>query len=258
MFDLRDKWKKFTTHAMYECEKFAAYPREPVTSTTAAESKRQVPRGLDLVVGHEKYKDIVKRALKTEGSLNLLFVGKPASGKSVILKAISEELGGQCMFFDGTNTTNRILTDMEARRPKVILIDEFEKMRKNYKEMLLNFAETGRVKVAQQNRQFDFTIPNAKIFATANDIKRVTEPMESRFVVLHVPEYDEQEFIEIAHRMLAGTPLPDEMIEFIAREVFKHKADVRQILKIGKLVVREDTPESIEQMIKTMNEGKDQ
>ena len=244
---IKDKWKKFTTHAMFEVEKFAT--QEP---------KRRVPQGLELVVGHERYKDLVRRALKTEGSFNLLLVGKPASGKSVFLKAINEELHGKCLFFDGTNTTNRILTDMEARRPKVILIDEFEKMRKNYKEMLLNFAETGRVKVAQHNRQYDFTIPGAKIFATANDAKRITEPMESRFVVLHVPDYDEGQFIEIARMMLADTELPDEMIEFIAREVFKHRADVRQILKIGKLVMREDTPESVEEMIKTMNEGKEE
>jgi ribosomal 50S subunit-associated protein YjgA (DUF615 family) len=80
--------------------------------------------------------------------------------------------------------------------------------------------------------------------------------MESRFVVLHMQDYDEQQYIEIAHKMLAdSTPLPAELIEFIAREVFRHRADVRQILKIGKLVERNDTPESVKEMIETMNQG---
>jgi hypothetical protein len=44
------------------------------------------------------------------------------------LKAVADEYGGDVMFFDGTNTPNKILEDMDKRRPKVVCIDEFDKM----------------------------------------------------------------------------------------------------------------------------------
>ena len=67
-------------------------------------------------------------------------------------------------FQDGSNTTNRILDVLQEKLPKVILIDEIDKMGKSFQNQLLNFMESGRVKVVQQKKSYDFTINGAKIF----------------------------------------------------------------------------------------------
>ena len=81
--------------------------------------------------GYDDIKDIVKRALDAEDNYNLLFIGPPASAKTLFLLGIIEYKKG--VYFDGSNTTNRILDVLEEKRPKIICIDELDK--------LLNFME---------------------------------------------------------------------------------------------------------------------
>src|SRR5438132_14357725 len=92
-------------------------------------------------------------------------------------------------YFDGTNTTSRILEVLEEKRPKIILLDEAEKMARPFQNQLLNFLESGHVRVTQMRRNYDFEIPNAKVFATANDINRLSKPLASRFSKLFLQLY---------------------------------------------------------------------
>jgi replication-associated recombination protein RarA len=59
------------------------------------------------------------------------------------------------VYFDGSNTTNRILDVLEQDRPKFICIDELDKMPKQFQEKLLNFMESGNIKVDQTRKQYD-------------------------------------------------------------------------------------------------------
>ncbi|MGB6527850.1 MAG: hypothetical protein WBF33_07060 [Candidatus Nitrosopolaris sp.] len=73
--------------------------------------------------GYYDIKDIVRRALYAEDNYNLLFIGPPASAKTLFL----------LVYFDGSNTTNRILDVLDEKRPKIICIDELDKMaRRNW------------------------------------------------------------------------------------------------------------------------------
>jgi hypothetical protein len=62
--------------------------------------------------------------------------------------------------------------------------------------------DSGRVKVDQQRKQYDFQIKGAKVFASANDIKRLGKPLQSRFRKLFLPRYTEQQFIDVSIRVL--------------------------------------------------------
>ena len=57
------------------------------------------------------------------------------------------------MCFDGNNTTSRILDILEEERPKVICIDELEKKSRQFQNQLLDFIESGRIKVDQMRRK---------------------------------------------------------------------------------------------------------
>jgi Holliday junction resolvasome RuvABC ATP-dependent DNA helicase subunit len=132
---------------------------------------------------YDDIKDIVRRALQAEDSYNLLFVGPPASAKTLFLLGILERRKG--VYFDGSNSTNRILDVLEENRPKIMCIDELDKMPRQFQEKLLNFMESGHIKVDQVRRQYDFRIKGAKVFAACNEITRLSRPLQSRFRCLH-------------------------------------------------------------------------
>jgi hypothetical protein len=74
------------------------------------------------IVGYDDIKDLVRRALDSHENYNLLLCGPPASAKTLFLLGILECRKG--VYFDGSNTTNRILDVLQEERPRVICIDE--------------------------------------------------------------------------------------------------------------------------------------
>ncbi|MGA9151041.1 MAG: ATP-binding protein [Candidatus Nitrosopolaris sp.] len=142
------------------------------------------------IEGYADIKEIVRRALDAEDNYNLLFIGPPASAKTLFLLGILDT--GKGVYFDGSNTTNRILDVLEQERPKIICIDEIDKMSRVFQNQLLNFMESRRVKVDQQKKQYDFEIKGVKVFATCNEINRLSKPMQSRFRCLHLPKYSRE------------------------------------------------------------------
>jgi replication-associated recombination protein RarA len=115
------------------------------------------------IEGYSDIKDIIIRALETDENYNLLLIGPPASSKTLFLMAILD-IRKDAVYFDGSNTTNRILDVLQEERPKIICIDELDKMPRTFQNQLLNFMESGRVKVDQQRKQYDFQIKGAKVF----------------------------------------------------------------------------------------------
>jgi MoxR-like ATPase len=106
--------------------------------------------GFAKIQGYEDIKDIVLLVLESDENYNLLFVGPPSSSKTLFLQGILEMKSG--VYFDGSNTTNRILDVLQEGRPKVICIDELDKMPRTFQNQLLNFMESGKVKVDQQKK----------------------------------------------------------------------------------------------------------
>jgi hypothetical protein len=109
---------------------------------------------------YDDIKDLVRRLLDSNENYNLL-CGPPASAKTIFLLGILECRKG--VYFDGSNTTNRILDVLEEERPRVICIDELDKMSRQFQNQLLNFLESRRIKVGQQRRFCDFEIKGAKV-----------------------------------------------------------------------------------------------
>src|SRR5262252_3908350 len=108
------------------------------------------------IEGYDDIKDLVRRALSSEENYNLLLCGPPASAKTLFLLGILECRKG--VYFDGSNTTNRILDVLEEERPRLICIGELDKMSRQFQNQLLNFLDSGCIKIDQQRRSYDFEI----------------------------------------------------------------------------------------------------
>jgi replication-associated recombination protein RarA len=212
-------------------------------------NKSSTHDGFARIQGYEDIKDIVRRALESDENYNLLFVGPPSSSKTLFLQGILEMKSS--VYFDGSNTTSRILDVLEEKRPKIICIDELEKMNRQFQNQLLNFMESGHVKVDQMGRQYDFEIKGVKFFASANDITRLSKPLQSRFRKLFLPRYTEEQFLDVSEKVLSKTS--PSIARIIAANVWKNEGDIRDVISIGKLVRKSDGPEQIELIIKTMS-----
>ena len=202
--------------------------------------------GFENIHGYDDLKDIVRRALDAEDNYNLLFVGPPASAKTLFLLGILESKKG--VYFDGSNTTNRILDVLEEKRPKIICIDELDKMPKQFQEKLLNFMESGHIKVDQMRKRYDFGIKGAKVFAACNEITRLSRPLQSRFRRLNLPAYTEDQFLEVSAKVLPKLKIA----HVIGKAVWDQGGDIRDVISIGKLVRKNDGPEEVEQILSTM------
>jgi MoxR-like ATPase len=176
--------------------------------------------------------------------------GPSASAKTLFLVGILESRKGA--FFDGSNTTNRILDVLEEQRPRIICLDEIDKMTRTFQNQLLNFLESGRIKVDQQRRSYDFEIKGVKVFATCNEISRLSKPLQSRFRCLHLPRYSEEQFLQISVKVLSKSELPVDIVHIIGKAVWDQGGDIRDVQSVGKLVRKNDGPEEVEQILATM------
>jgi MoxR-like ATPase len=122
------------------------------------------------------------------------------------------------VYFDGSNTTNRIRDVLEEERPKIICIDELDKLPRNFQNQLLNFMESGRIKVDQMRRQYDFEMA-AKVFATCNEINRLSKPLQSRFTRLFLPSYTEEQFLCQIKYCLNSAPVLPSILELVSGRV---------------------------------------
>ncbi len=202
----------------------------------------------DEIEGYEDIKDIVLRALESEESFNLLLWGEPASSKTLFLLELAKQKGA--VFFDCTNTTSRILDVLEQERPKIILFDELDKMGRVSQNQLLNFLESGHIKVNQMKRQYDLTIKGAKVFASANDLNKLSPPLRSRFRRLHLPKYSKDQFMKVAVKVCPK--LSKDTALRIGEEIWKSQGDIRDVISLSKLVKKDDGPEEIAEIINTL------
>ena len=108
--------------------------------------------------------------------------------------------------------------------------------------------ESGHIKVDQMRKQYDFKIKGAKVFATCNEIAKLSRPLQSRFRRLHLPPYTEEQFLEVSAKVLPKLKIA----HVIGKAVWEQRGDIRDVISIGKLVRKNDGPEEVGQILATM------
>jgi hypothetical protein len=121
-------------------------------------------------------------------------------------------------------------------------------MSRQFQNQLLNFLESGRIKEDQQRKSYDFAINGPKVFATCNEINRLSKSLQSRFRRLHLPPYTEEQFIVVSTKVLPKLKIA----HIIGKAVWDQRGDIRDVISIGKLVRKNDGSAEIESTINTM------
>ena len=101
------------------------------------------PLRFEEIVGHNDIKQIFVKAMHSKRPAHLLLVGSPGSAKTMFLTEIMRH-HKDSYFVVGSNTTKAgLINQLFEGRPKLLLIDELEKMSITDQTSLLHLMETG-------------------------------------------------------------------------------------------------------------------
>ena len=97
--------------------------------------------------------------------------------------------------------------------------------------------------------RYDFEIKGVKVFASCNEINKLSKPLQSRFRKLLLPRYTETQFLHVSEKVLPK--LGSSLTRYIGARVWK-QGDIRDVINVGRLVRKSDGPEQIVEIIKTL------
>ena len=97
----------------------------------------------------------------------------------------------------------------------------------------------------------DFELKGCKVFATANEVNRLSKPLQSRFRKLFLPRYTEEQFLDVSEKVLPK--ISPSIARYIGVQVWKNGGDIRDCISIGKSVRKNDGPEEIALIISTIS-----
>ena len=185
------------------------------------------------IIGYDDLKEIIYNALEFDAHVNWLFVGPPASAKSLFLLDMERTLR-LSKLVNGSRVSRKGLHELLATNSiDFLLFDEMDKASKSSLAALLSVLESGRVIITLGNNIIDQPV-TTKVFATCNSINDMAPELLSRFQVLRFPAYDKKTFMDIC----SGYVVPTEKV----REEVALRAgvlswdlldrDIRQVIRL--------------------------
>jgi Holliday junction DNA helicase RuvB len=203
------------------------------------QSEPLVELGDDLfsdIIGHEEVKELLTATLLAEKPVHVLLTGPPALAKTLFLWDIEQTFGEQAIWLVGSATSKAGLWDLVAERePKILLIDEIDKMNAVDMAALLTMMEGGRLVRAKRGRELDIHNP-LKVIAASNRMEKLSPELRSRFAIRKLNPYSRSEFLTVVKGVLVRKEnLSIELAEEIAKKLDGRSQDVRDAIRIARL-----------------------
>jgi len=188
------------------------------------------------IIGHEEVKDLLKAGLLAEKHVHVMLTGPPALAKTLFLWDIEQTWGEQAIWLVGSATSKAGLWDVVAERePRILLIDEMDKMNAADMSALLTLMEGGRLVRAKRGRELDIHNP-LKVIAASNRLEKISPELRSRFAVRRLNPYSRDEFLVVVKGVLMHKEnLSEEMAVDIAGQLDGKSQDVRDAIRIARL-----------------------
>lgn len=202
------------------------------------------------IVGYEDLKELLRECLQVEKPIHVLLVGPPALAKTLFLWDVERTWGEQSMWLVGSATSRAGLWDAVAeKRPRILLIDELDKMTATDTSALLSLMEKGRLVRMKVNRRLDLEL-DVWVVGCANRIYRMSPELLSRFRVYNIREYNASEFRDVVTSALVTheNVSRDEAAEIASRLVGKCH-DVRDAVRVARLSKRVGIQRAVELLV---------
>lgn len=187
------------------------------------------------IVGYADLKRQITKALEAAAQVHWMFVGPPASAKTLFLLCLERLPGAGYLL--GSRMSRAGLSDyLIEYRPRYLLVDEVDKLPSRDLAPLLSLCETGRVIETLYGRRREEQLSTV-VFAAANVLTSLSPEFLSRFEVLQFKEYTWPQFVEICKRLLAREGVDTDLSNYISGQVWKalKTKDVREAIRISRL-----------------------
>jgi Holliday junction DNA helicase RuvB len=216
-----------------------------LVSVFHASNKRQNQKSLaeekffSSVVGYEDLKKLLMKSFISSEPIHVLLSGPPATSKTAFLLDILNGLHS-AFYVDASGASGPGIIDrLFGSKIRYLLIDEIDKLKKTDQAVLLNVMETGilsETKLSGKTRQKKLSL---SIYATSNNVEKLSSPLRSRFMELQLQEYDFKEFVEVSCRLLKkrydmDVSISEKIVDSVWNKM--NSKNIRDVIKMGKLV----------------------
>jgi holliday junction DNA helicase RuvB len=186
------------------------------------------------IIGYDHIKRLFKMALDSESAVHILLEGPPASAKTMFLTSLMQQLKNSYFADGGSSSKAGMIDYLLTNKPRYLLVDEIDKMSSKDQVFLLNLMETGIVSETKYGKT-RFAQMKTSVFATSNNIKKLSSPLQSRFFIVKLEPYTYEQFLEITNELLSHHKVEGDVSSVIADAVWNKSQDIRDCVRIGKL-----------------------
>jgi len=237
--DIEDVYESNSYHGYRLSQKARAMliTGAPAYAEVHQEQKLEVPDDIfEDIIGHEEVKELLRACLTAQKVVHVLLTGPPALAKTLFLWDI-ERIGGElAVWLVGSAISKAGLWDLVAQRqPKVLLVDELDKVNAADTAALLSIMEGGRLVRAKKGRELDIKV-EVRVVAATNTESRLSPELRSRFAIRRLSLYGRDEFRTVVRGVLVrreGVELA--IAEEIADRLDGRSQDVRDAVRIARL-----------------------
>src|SRR6266581_8255692 len=208
----------------------------------------QEERFFSSIYGYEDIKKLLMRCISAKEPTHVLLIGPPACCKTMFLLEMSRGLDNKTYFMDATSASGPGIIDYLFENDiKYLLVDEIDKLQRKDQSVMLNLMENNvlvETKVCKTRKKE----MKVSVFATCNDIVKISNALKYRFIVIKLEEYTYDQFLGIAKHLLTKTyNMTEIMSSMIADTIWSSGSkDIRDLLKVGKLA---RSPEDVEWVV---------
>ncbi len=222
----------------------ASFDSVPVTEIDTADMFSDI-------TGYEDIKELLRESLQLSKPVHVLLIGPPSLAKSMFLWGIERAYGDLTLPLIGSATSHAGLWDMIAeRRPKIVLIDEIEKMALADMAALLALMEQGRLIRAKVGRKLDVKL-TVWVIAAANRTVKMPVELLSRFAKYQLEEYGAVEFRHVVTSVLeTREDTEHDAAAEIATRLLGKTHDVRDAVRVARLAKRVGVKRAVELLIR--------
>ena len=200
----------------------------------------------DCIVGYEEAKELFEMTLKSTDPVHILMTSPPASAKSLFLLEMARIPGS--VYILGHSTSKAGLIDFIMNtEPKILLIDEIDKMSREDYATLLSLMETGIVGEMKYHRTRT-SVVRTKVFAACNNIDKLPRELQSRFFRLHFCPYTREQFEATVIGVLTKRENAEpDLAKYISDSVWDKldNQDVREAIRIARLCKDKDSVDKV-------------
>jgi holliday junction DNA helicase RuvB len=193
------------------------------------------------IYAHDKLKLIFNNAIASNEAIHILLTGASGTSKTLFLEAINEKVAN-CSFITSNSTGAGIISHIfDNPNLEILCIDEIEKIPKAEIGVLLTLMESNRLVVTKKTMMCNRE-QKLRIFATCNDVNKLSIEMRSRFLKFNLKDYSLDEFTMISINIVTSRfNKTQDFAQKLAQAVWYqlNSKDIRDVIKVARLARNE-------------------